>query len=94
MNAMLHVTPITQVNTNELRALSHSEQIEINGGRACYKNRGGANKVRYVESGRDDILIKQVFVRGKYVSRQSIPLYLTNQTFVSYCRSVGFRVFR
>jgi hypothetical protein len=81
-----------QIENNDLRELSHAEQIEVNGAAACYKNPAGfKNPTRWLSSG-SVFAIPQRWNGSAYVN--SGNALGTGGNFGAFCKARGFTFFR
>ena len=84
-----------QSDNSDLRELSHAEQIQASGGRACYRNpRGSRNDYRFLRDGNLSIwqAQPQVWFGGRYQNNGNrINLDNTVSAFDNFCRSQGYR---
>lgn len=92
MNLMINATSTPQIDNNKLRRLSHSEQIEVNGGGECYKypKGSGKNDSRWVTDGFKGT-VYQKWNGSRYVGTGIYGNYANNFGF--FCKSRGYNYF-
>jgi hypothetical protein len=92
MNSILNAMSANQIDSDDLRELSQGEKIEVNGGRACYRNSPPApNPYRWVEVGGFSRL--QRYAGRRYVNQGALQ-NRNGVDFVIWCRNGGYSVIR
>jgi hypothetical protein len=81
-----------QIENNDLRELSHAEQIKVNGAAACYRNPNGfVNPFRWLSSG-SSFAIPQKWNGRAYVNNGGAAG--TGGNFGAFCKARGYTYFR
>jgi hypothetical protein len=87
MNTILNAN---QIENSDLRELSHTEQIKVSGGAACYQNpQGSQNFNRFRVSSRNTIS-QEVFRGGRWVFFRQFG---RDVSFSAFCRRGNFNFF-
>lgn len=92
MNTMLQVKSVAQIDDNELRQITLAEQIQANGGLACYRQPTGyPNKYRWAAADGGTRAVEQEWNGRRYVSTgTSFPTGGTGAIgFINFCVRQG-----
>jgi hypothetical protein len=93
MNTMLQVQSVAHIDDNELRQITLAEQIQANGGLACYKQPTGyPNKYRWVAANGGTRAVDQEWNGKRYVlTGSSFPTGGAGAiAFINFCARIGY----
>jgi hypothetical protein len=92
MNTQLSKVLNAHSDDNELRALSHAEQTQASGGKACYRS-SGSNSDRYRA-----YLLAIIYERWSSSQRKYVRVNSfypsSNTSFTQFCRDNGYNIFK